>query len=147
MQHTLLRVLIYKSTNSVSPLEQTGIMLTEKIECRAVKDGMLFIPNMARAMPAEPLLTWDAVMPPLHDGQLPEAAETEAHYQSNLPGRCWKGQEAAAVSPLRPALLRRLSSRLSMSTAPVPGMQHQRPKTILRAAQIAAERPCPRKKQ
>ena len=101
MQHTLLRVLIHKSTNSLSPLEQTGMMLTEEIECRAVKDEMLFIPNMARAMPAEPLLTWDVIMPPLHDGQLPEAAETEAQYQINLPGRCWQGQEAAAVSPLR----------------------------------------------
>ncbi len=88
MQHTLLRVLIHKSTNSLSPLEQTGMMLTEEIECRAVQDEMLFIPNTARAMPAEPLLTWDVVMPPKHDGQLPEAAETEAQYQINLPGRC-----------------------------------------------------------
>ncbi len=37
-------------------------------------------------------------MPPLHDGQLPEAAETEAQCQINLPGRCWQGREAAAVS-------------------------------------------------
>ncbi len=36
------------------------------------------VPNMERAMPAEPLLTWYVVMPPLHDGKLPEAAETEA---------------------------------------------------------------------
>ncbi len=56
MQHTLLRVLIHKFTNSLLLLEQTGMMLTEEIECRAVKDEMLFIPNMARVMPAEPLL-------------------------------------------------------------------------------------------
>ena len=80
MQHTLLRVLVHKSTNSLLLLEQTGMMLTEDIECRAVKDEMLFIPNMERAMPAEPLLTWDVVMPPWHDGPRPEAAETEAQY-------------------------------------------------------------------
>ncbi len=45
------------------------MMLTEKIECRAVKYEMLFIPNMERAMPAEPLLTWGVLMPPLHDGR------------------------------------------------------------------------------
>ncbi len=104
MQHTLLRVLVHKSTNSLLLLEQTGMMPTEEVECRAVRDEMLFIPNMAKAMPAEPLLTWDVVMPPLHNGQLPEAAETEAQYQITLPGRCWQGQEVAAVPPLRPLL-------------------------------------------
>ncbi len=52
-----LRVLVNNSTNSLLLLEQTGMMLTEEIECRAVKDEMLSIPNKARAMPAEPLLT------------------------------------------------------------------------------------------
>ncbi len=33
---------------------------------------------MGWAMPAEPLLTWDVVVPPLHDGKLPEAVETDA---------------------------------------------------------------------
>ncbi len=60
-------------------------------------------PNMERAMPAEPLLT--------HVGccyaalvQRREAAETEAQECINLPGRCWQGQQAAAVLPLRPSL-------------------------------------------
>ena len=60
--------------------EQTGMKLAEELECKAVKYEMLFIPHMERAMPAKPLLTWDVVMPPLHDGKLPEAAETEAQY-------------------------------------------------------------------
>ncbi len=51
-------------------------------------------------MLAETLLTWDVVMP--HDGKLPEAAETEAQYQIDLPGQYRQGQEAAAVSLLRP---------------------------------------------
>ncbi len=38
------------------------MVLTEELECRAVKDDMLFIPNMERAMPEEPLLAWDVVM-------------------------------------------------------------------------------------
>ena len=61
--------------------KQAGQMLTEELECRAVNDEMLFIPHMERAMPAKPLLTWDVVMPALHDGKLPdEAAETETQY-------------------------------------------------------------------
>ena len=83
MQYTLLRVLIHKPTNSLLLHEQTGMMLMEEIECRAVKDEMLFILHMERAVPAEPLLTWDVVMPPLHDGKLPEAAETDAVLDSS----------------------------------------------------------------
>ncbi len=90
MQHTLLRVLIHKSTNSLSPLEQTGMMLTEEMECRTVKDGMLFIPNMARAMPAEPLLTWDVVMPPLHDGQLRRKRSTRLIFLADAGSCRWR---------------------------------------------------------
>ena len=80
IEYTLLRVLVHKPTNSLLLYEQTGIMLTKKLECRAVKDEMLFIPHMERAVAAKPLRTWDVVMPPLQGGKLPKAAETEAQY-------------------------------------------------------------------
>ncbi len=76
MQHTLLRVLVHETTNNLLH-DVRNIMLRQEIECKAIKDEVLFIPSMERAMPAGLLLTWDVVMPPLHDGKLPEAAETE----------------------------------------------------------------------
>ena len=59
MQYTLLRVMVHEHTKSLLFYEQAGMMLTEEPECRAVKDGMLFIPHMGRAMSAKTLLTRD----------------------------------------------------------------------------------------
>ena len=53
--YALLRILVHKPTNSLLLHEQMGKMLMEEIECRAVKDEMLFIPHVKKAMPAEPL--------------------------------------------------------------------------------------------
>ena len=67
---------------------------------------MLCIPNIERAMPTEPLLMWDVIMPPLHDGKLPEAAETKA--------QDWFDLRADAGRDRRPQLYRSCARRCAL---------------------------------